>query len=404
MPKYNGLVIADIHVGASDLNKLHQEYVELFIDKIKTMKKLDFVVVAGDFFDHKFYLNDKEATMAYIMLKELVNACKEKDAVLRFVYGTESHECNQYDILSLLKIYDKIEVVKYAKEEELLPDLHVLYLPEEHILDKAEYYHDLFDVNKKYDYVFGHGVVREVMKELAVHVDNNNEGSVKRKKVPVFSTAELERVCKGQCFFGHYHMNEEFNDKIFSISSFSRWKFGEEGRKGFYELHCNTEKKNYKATFIENTLADDYKTISFGYDNKIFKSDEDLNEAIEGIDKMLEREPYNHMRFIFNIPSDSEAPEALINYVKERFKYKDKVKVDISNGYIEEKKKIKKEKVEEDNEKYSFIFNKSLPLEDKIEQFISITYSKDIPKDNISDYIYKTLSEIIQSANDDERE
>ena len=142
MPKYNGLVIADIHVGASDLNKLHQEYVELFIDKIKTMKKLDFVVVAGDFFDHKFYLNDKEATMAYIMLKELVNACKEKDAVLRFVYGTESHECNQYDILSLLKIYDKIEVVKYAKEEELLPDLHVLYLPEEHILDKAEYYQD----------------------------------------------------------------------------------------------------------------------------------------------------------------------------------------------------------------------------------------------------------------------
>ena len=55
--------------------------------------------------------------MAYAMLKELIEICKEKDAVVRIVYGTESHECNQYDILSLLRIYDKIEVVKYAKEE-----------------------------------------------------------------------------------------------------------------------------------------------------------------------------------------------------------------------------------------------------------------------------------------------
>ena len=128
MPKYKGLVISDIHVGASNLEKLHDEYKELFIEKIYRMDKLDFLIIAGDFFDHKFYLNDKEATMAYVMLKELVLACKEKNALIRIVYGTESHECNQYDILSLLKIYDKIEVIKYAKEEELLDGLNILYL------------------------------------------------------------------------------------------------------------------------------------------------------------------------------------------------------------------------------------------------------------------------------------
>lgn len=393
MPKYNGMVIADIHVGASNIDKLHDEYNELFINKIKESKKLDFVVVCGDFFDHKFYLNDKEASMAYIMLKELINACKEKDAIVRFVYGTESHECNQYDILSLLKLYDKVDVVKYVKEEELLPGLNILYLPEEHILSKSEYYSDFFKNDKKYDYIFGHGVVREVMKDIAVHVDNSVNS--KRKKVPVFNSAELDRICKGQIYFGHYHINEEFNDKIFSISSFTRWKFGEEGRKGFYTIKCDTDKNKYEQTFVENTLADEYKTISFGYSHKIFKSDEDMQNVIDGIDKMLDREPYNHMRFMFNIPSDNEKPEALMNYIKERFKYKDNAKLEITNGYIEEKRKVQKEKVDEENEKYSFIFDKSLPLEDKIERFISITYNKEIPSKRVSTYIYKPLNEII---------
>ena len=119
MAKYIGMVISDIHVGAMDLDKLHNEYLELFIKKIQSMKKLDFLIVCGDFFHKKFYLNDRETTVAYIMLKELVLACKEKGAIIRIVYGTESHDCDQYNILSLLKIYDKIEVVKYAKEEEL---------------------------------------------------------------------------------------------------------------------------------------------------------------------------------------------------------------------------------------------------------------------------------------------
>lgn len=396
MAKYQGVVISDIHVGAFDVNKLHTEYLEIFIEKIRNMEKLDFVIVAGDFFDHKFYLNDKEATMAYIMLKELVTACKEKDAVLRFVYGTESHECNQYDILSLLKIYDKINVIKTASEEELLPDFRVLYLPEEHILNKDEYYNEFFENDKKYDYVFGHGVVREVMKELAVHVDNSTTENTKRKKVPVFNTAELTRICKGQIYFGHYHMNEEWNDKIFSISSFSRWKFGEEGRKGFYLLSCDTSKEKYKQEFIENTLADNFKTISFSYNNTIFKDENDMQDVLNGLDKALERQPYDHMRFIFNIPSDATNPEAVINYIKERYKYKDKVKVDITNGYIEEKRQIKKEKVNDENEIYSFIFDKDCPLEDKCGRFIEITYNSSIPTKRIGNYLYKTLGEILE--------
>lgn len=397
MPKYIGAVISDIHVGAFNVDRLHEELKVLFLDRLYDIPKLDFLVVCGDFFDHKFFLNDKEASVGYIILKEIVELCKEKNTVLRFVYGTESHECNQYDILSLLKIYDKVSVVKTVTEEELLPGLNILYLPEEHIYDKDEYYIEYFKNTNKYDYIFGHGVVREVMKELCVHIDKVKENK-KRKKPPVFSSIELSKICKGQIYFGHYHINQEYDNKIFSISSFSRWRFGEEERKGYYMLECNTGKEVYKQTFIENTMADSFKSFSFGYDNDIFNDGIKLKESLDNIDSILKLEPSKHMKFIFNIPKDADNPESTINYIKEKLKYKDNIKIEIVNGYIDERTRIKKEKIDEDALKYSFIFNKDMKLEDKISKFIEITYNKDIKPDNISEYLYTPLNDILSRA------
>ena len=394
MSKYIGAVISDIHVGAFNVDKLHEELKILFLDRLYREPKLDFVVVCGDFFDHKFFLNDKEASIAYIILNEIVNLCKDKNAVLRFVYGTESHECNQYDILSLLKIYDKVSVIKTVTEEELLPGLNVLYIPEEQILDKSEYYSEYFNNINKYDYIFGHGIVREVMKELCVHIDKVKENK-KRKKPPVFNSVELSKICKGQIYFGHYHMNQEYDNKIFSISSFSRWRFGEEEKKGYYMLECNPSKEKYKQVFIENTIADSYKSFSFGYNHDIFNDSIELKKSLDNIDNILKLEPSKHMKFIFNIPKDAENPESTIKYIKEKLKYKDNIKIDIVHGYIDERTKIKKEKINEESLKYSFIFNKSMSLEDKLSKFIEITYNKDILSSNISNYLYQPLNDII---------
>ena len=391
--KYNGIVIADLHVGVMDLNRFHEEFNGILISEIQKMKKLDFLIIAGDYFDHKFYLNDRESTMAYYMLNELIDACKEKNTEIRIVYGTESHECNQYDILSLLKIYDKIRVIKQVTEEELLPGLNVLYLPEEHILDKSEYYKKYFENDKKYDYVFGHGVIREVMKDIAVHIDTSS--NTKRKKVPVFTTAELNKICKGQVFFGHYHINQNINDKYFSIGSFSRWKFGEEGVKGYYKLHCKPDKEEYEAINIENTMAQSFKTIGYGYDSDIFKNEETLQNTLNRIDKMVSDDVFDNVRFEFNIPNTIENPEATINYLKERYKFKKNIKEEITHGYIEEKKERQKTEIQKENEKYSFIFNKSLPLEEVVSRFITIEYDKNIPTDRVDKYMNSPLTDIL---------
>ena len=81
--------------------------------------------------------------------------------------------------------------------------------------------------------------------------------------------------------------------------------------------------------------------------------------------------------------------------VKEKFKTNEKVKVEITHGYIEEKREKQREQIKLDNDKYSFVFNKSMPLEDKVNQFITVEYNKDIPVDRISNYLYKPLMEII---------
>ena len=396
--KYKGLVISDIHVGAMDLDQTRKEFTNSFIAYIKKMKKLDFVIVAGDFFDRKFHLGYKESIVAHAMLKELVDICEEKGTLIRFVYGTESHESDQYSVMSVLNISDKMRVIKYVEEEELLPGLNILYLPEEHVYNKKEYYNKYFNNLKKYDYIFGHGVIAETWKERLSHMitkEDDEDNKSKRKKTPIFTAAELMKCCNGQVYFGHYHINKNINDQIFSIGSFSRWQFGEEGQKGFYELTFDSDKRKYDFKFIENQLAQTYTTIQYGYDSNIFKDEKDMQEALNRMDDLLKNDVFDHVRFMFNIPQEIENPESTVNYLKERYHSNDKVKVDIVHGYIEEKRRQQKEKIDDSNNKLSFISDNNIELEDKISRFISVTKNKDIPTDKVALCIYKPLKEIM---------
>lgn len=394
--KYKGYVISDIHIGAKDTHKLYEEYKSIFISTIKSdYNDLNFIIICGDYFDHKLYLNETDSAFAYTMMIDLIESTKD-DVKIRLVYGTESHECNQYNIISKLKtIYNRdIEIIKHVSEEELFPGLNILYLPEEHLYDKNEYYKDFFENKKKYDYIFGHGIIREAMKEAATQIDNKQG---KRKKVPVFSTAELRSICNGETYFGHYHINTDMDD-VFYVGSFSRWQFGEEEDKGFYKISCDTNKNKFKHEFIQNTLAPIYKTISFGFDNKIFNSIEDTKNTLDNIDNIIKENYFDNVRFIFNIPSEYSDPEFLILYLKERYKFNESIKLEIVNGYIADKRKQQKEEVKEENNKYSFIFDRNMSLEDKTSYFINIEYNRQISPEDVALYLYKPFNEIIKEG------
>ena len=392
MKKIKGLLFADLHIGAMNVEKQYEEIENTIFNSIKKYKP-DYIISLGDFFDHKASLNDSLSYYSFLVFTKIISLCEELNITpkIRFVYGTESHEWNQYKIIETYKTNLDIKVVHYCEEEELFPDFHVLYIPEEHLYNKGEYYNNFLSNTKKYDYIFGHGVIREVMKEAAII---NDSATSSRKKVPVFSTGELTYACKGQVYFGHYHINTNINDEVFYCGSFNRWCFGEEEPKGIYYV----EKVNdeYENKFIENTMTEVFKTISFGYDNNIFKDINIMNDKLSHIENMINDGVFDKVRFEFNIPTTADNPEYLMKIIKDKYKFNNDVKVNIVHGYNDEKKKKNKEEIEKWDIENAPIFDKNKSIEDKVSFFISLEFKREIKPERVNLYLNYPLSEILQ--------
>ena len=280
-----GLLLADIHIKAQDYQQTYNEY--KFLENYLENREYDYCIILGDFFDRKIYSYEDYVTLAYKYMILLISHCKK----IRVVYGTKSHENDQYNIFDALlgDIYKimppsfnlDFKVIKTVGEEELFSGFNVLYVPEEYVLDKHEYYKDfLYNEEKKnqYNYVFGHGVIQEVMSNAIRNTDKKIDKLNSRKKPSVFTTAELKNICKGQTYFGHYHIHTNISDKVFYVGSFPRFCFGEEEDKGFYEVFY--EDDTYKNEFIKNLSARTYITKKYGYKDKIFQSEENLIKEI----------------------------------------------------------------------------------------------------------------------------
>lgn len=398
--KYDGIVISDIHFGAFDTLQMMEELNKVFIPYLERLKKLDFIIIDGDYFDHKIYLSDKISDYAISFMKKLVDHAKQFHCPIRCVYGTESHEVNQYHIFSIYENDPDLDfkVIYSVEEEELKKDLMVLYLPEEVMLDKKEYYKEYFTKKEKYDYIFGHGVIQEVMTDAVKHTSSNKDS--KRKKVPYFTSAELEFMCRGQVYFGHYHVMTNIKNKIFYVGSYSRWKHGEDTEKGFFHISCDTTKRKYSQDFIENTYAKKYHTYNYGYLDPVMVSEKDLIAELEKRDKWTEAQGDDYVKYVFNIPEDHPNPEAIIQVLNERYKFNDRINVKIVNGYVEKKKKANKEKFSELVNEYPLIFDKMVKLEDKIEYYIKKKYEREVPLENIKLYLYGDMEENVSTISD----
>lgn len=382
-----GLIISDIHIGVFPVMKLLNELNYCFFNEIERMDSLDFIVIDGDFFDHMIYLGSDEAKIAYYVMKKIINVCKRFNSKLRIVYGTENHECNQYNIffseLSMETDVD-IKIIKTVEEEELFDDFYVLYLPEEMMLDKKEYYKEYFNNEKKYDYIFGHGIIREAMTNAVRHIETTKSTS-KYPKVPIFSTAELEYMCKGETYFGHYHVNTELNGDVFYVGSFSRWCFGEEESKGFYKV--SFDNGEYEHEFIENTMCDKYITHTFQAEHKIFDSD-NLDKSLQAMDTILELSPDDKTRIVFDIPKDYTESESFIKYIESKYSENKNIKLKFNKDVIRKKKDTNTEENNKINDENRYIFDKNLDKEEIYNKYIKTKFNHDISVEKIKEYLY----------------
>lgn len=393
--KRKGIFLADLHIGALPRLQLEQEIREVLYPFIES-HDLDFIVFCGDYFDHKLYLNDENAVFATEAIHTIDQMLKP-EAKIRMVYGTKSHDEDQYDTFDVLKDHRDFKVVYHVSEEDLFPGCKTLYLPEEMLVDSEQYYQEFFEESNRYQLVVGHGIIREAMMKAAHAVEEKKGVS---RKVPVFRTGELMDICEGMTIFGHYHVGTYIpntDHQACYVGSFSRWKFGEEQPKGFLYGEYDEDTRSWECEFIENKKAQRYTTMGIGYENKAFTSMEELEQKLIHYDRLVNAGRTDHLRLDFNIPETCENAEYYIEYIKEHFKRNPDVQINITNGYVAKRREENKKEIQEDYEKYSVVFDQNAPLEDQVSYFVDVQYHRKMSSKLVSLYLYNPLNEILES-------
>ena len=376
--KYKGVMIADIHFGALPVERLYNE-LEIFLDFIEK-KSLDFIVILGDWFDKKINLNSKDAKYSTVFFERICQICIDNDIKLRIIQGTESHDNSQLEVLEILAKNKPVDfkVFYEVEEEELFPDFNVLYVPEEYINSIDEKYGKY--MNKKYDMIFGHGMIQEV--KFAALIQSSE---TTMKKAPIFKSKMLCDMCYGPIFFGHIHTKDIFNDRLYYVGSYSRWKFGEEEDKGFYYVKYENDTKEFEAKFIVNDKAMKYDTIEI-YEKESGFYKLNTENQIKYIQNLIQSFEYDFLRLQFYISQGYENENLLINMINESFgKYKN-LKLDFKvNSKIKSKREVE-EKINLLLDKYGFIFDNKIDTYKKINKFILEKYNKDISVEKIKEY------------------
>ena len=377
--------IADVHIGAMKSQKEEEQLKIQFIDKLKAIPKLDLIIIAGDLFHTKILINSGHFKVFTNFFKDLANVAKEKNAKIRIIKGTESHDYRQLEYIK--PIVDEFSVdckIFHTVGKEIIDEkLNVLYIPEEYMEDKDEFYKEF--MNDTYDLIVFHGVVTETCFQA-----KNQESAITMSKAPVLDTKKLMEICHGPILAGHIHTRTNIKEAIFYSGSFFRWCFGEEEKKGFYIHSYNEEDYSYTNEFIENEMADKYKTIAMSLGDTDKEVPLIVDEMVQTF-LALEEENVKY-RLIYNIPETYDKPELLTKTLTEFFGKRENVKLIIRNNAKILDKVKNDEKIKILRGKYAKVLDRNATLEEKIQAFIKIKYGKDIELNRIIDYLYKPIS------------
>jgi len=391
--KYRGLLLADIHFGAVETDQIRLELRKNLFNLLDTRNFFDFIIIAGDYWDKKIFLNDRASDCGLWLMNKLVQYTK----CIRVIYGTESHEADQYHIFSIFENRKGLDfkVIRNVCEEELLPGMNVLYLPEEYIKDKDSYYEEYFSKKNAYDYIFGHGVIAEAM--TMIKRESKKEKSDGRLKPATFTTADFKKCCKGEVYFGHYHVHSVIQGWVHYIGSFTRWIHGEEEPKGYYEITCDLESnEKYSSEFHENYDAPKFKTYSFGYEHEMFSSDEMFETYSKSLRNLVATSDCVKIKFIFNIPENYPNPEFFINGMRENFRNEPKVTCEFVNGYVAKKKSTDEKVLNEIVDKYDYLLNRNLSVGDVLSTYIKDKNGREIEGEKISTYLNTDVLKLIE--------
>lgn len=260
----NIMSVSDIHLGHPRTPTQHiaDNFRIAFPDNAETAK-LDLLNIAGDLWDRLMQLPEDEVYIARSLLVYILLICEKYDIILRILEGTPRHDRKQskmvqelVDMLGLKLDYKYMDGCQIEWIERL--QIHVLYIEDEYRHDPAE---TLAEVKRlmsermitQVDFASMHGQFEHQLPD----VENA------RRKCHV--AREYLALVRYAIFIGHdHHYSEftlpEFTSIILAHGSFDRTAQGEEEPKGHIRLLLD-RKGNMHRTFVENKLAQDYRTL-----------------------------------------------------------------------------------------------------------------------------------------------
>jgi len=371
------VVLSDIHIGSiKDTVYVYNVLTTIFDNELK-FHKTDVIIFTGDFFHRLLKTNEEYTSLAVNVVSYLVKLCKNKTKI-RFIYGTESHECSSYRIFNHHFNSDSVDMklIETVTEEALFPGVNVLYIPEEYVSSKEEYYKKYLYSGKHYDFIFGHGVIAEGMPMAVL-----NKSITMEKKTPIFKSKELAISCT-YCFYGHYHVHSTLEPNVFYVGSLFRNSFGEEESKGYYVIEDD------RLEFVENKAAYRYKTYTFEDTDPVYSSTENLIEKIKEIKEenkdLFNNEVDGKIRMIFKLPSNIKDSyrETIRNLL-----FNDK-KI---SPLIKENENILNDSNNEVVQEYEFVLDSSLNIYEKLHKYIDKIHSVDLSVNEIKKYILDDL-------------
>lgn len=351
----NIIVISDIHFGDKLDRELYDALQERFFPAIN--ETTDAVIIAGDLFHKILKLNESSCLYAFNFIESLIKLSTIYNFKIRIIKGTKSHDFNQLNNFKKYENQYDFKIIETVTEEELFKNHKVLYIPEEYIENEKDYYKDYF--NKTYNSIFFHGTMN--FAAYSSHVKINKEG----KNAPNFSSEKIAKLAIGGIIGGHIHIKQNYMNKIFYTGSFWRTKFGESEDKAFIQYLYNTKNDTFKINYIINDLAPEYITINF----------KDIEGTLEEKIKLIEelKNEYENIR----IDVDEEDTKGN-NIILENLNIltDENIKIKVNNNFKEEY----------DN-KYDFILNKELPLNETIKKFSQLMFNKDLKIETINKFL-----------------
>jgi len=371
-----GYVISDIHFGSMNSKKLYTELYNIFIKRIVKTKELDLVVIAGDLLDHKLSFNSEDSKNCINFINKLSQLAIKKNFAIRIIKGTKNHDLNQLNNFLYFEKKNNLNfrIINTVTEEEF-KGYKILYVPEEYIEDSKEYYNEYFSKKDYYDISFVHGTFNHVE-----FVSKTIQSEKPILDAPIFSYKQFSNIVKGPVLCGHIHIAQSYKKKIYYTGSFSRWKYGEEKKKGFLSFELDENSSKYKVKFITNNLAPEYVTKDITDFGSL--EEKEIEKTIKKVEKWKKENSIDHLRL--NITNTNEFT-VNSNILKKYFSEnkEENIKVCVKNLNTNEKS----EEEDELEKKYDFIFQNKYPIAKIISKYLKIHNNITLNESTIDDLL-----------------